>query len=453
MRYSLADLSERMFNRPVAISMHKAQVILGVLGPRLNVSSLLIAGDENAKPIATMQAMAAKERAQVEMMPGDADLQQRDWETGALLDPYEVWNGVAILKVRGTLMAEGGLNPSSGMTSYNGLSFKARTAMADSRVLGVLLDDDSGGGEVVDLFETCAALKALAAAKPMRTVVRGAAASAAYALACCGQEITCAPYSWVGSIGALIAHADFSKQLENEGVAVTLISSAAHKTDGHPALPLAADVRAKLQAEVDASAATFIAHVAEQRGKSTDEIASQEAAFFAGDEAFSLGLVDKIMSWDDSLKEFAEAVNRRRPPAASPVRAPSASANRGVAGMDPSNLAPAAENQPDVTAEAPQAAIAAAITAERARIGELLELDGESRVSAELKSAITSGTSAGAFAIAQMKSTAQQQRTALESARADAAKPDQLPEARADATGSQQKVNRGLAFVNRNKAG
>jgi signal peptide peptidase SppA len=450
MRYSLADIQERMFNRPVAITRQKAEIILGAMGPRLHVSSLVVAGEEGRTRIGDLAARAAEERSAIESRPGDEDLIERDWDTGAILDPYEVWNGVAVMKVRGTLMAEGGLHPRSGMTSYEGLDYKLRHARADSRVRGLVYDIDSGGGEVVDLLEFCRHLREARDQFPIRAIVRGMACSAAYAIASCADEITCAPYSWTGSIGAVIAHADFSKQLQEEGVTVTLIASAPHKTDASEFIPLETEVRAKLQAEVDQAAATFINHVAEARSVSADEIAAQEARFYNGGEALDLRLVDKIMPWDDSLKEFAEAVNRRQPSAATP--APSgtaASANRGATRMDRGNLAPAATDQPEFTQETQIAAVAAAQTAERARIGQLLELDAGSTASPALSAAIGAGTSAGDFAIELQRASNQQRTDALASARSDSVKGSELPEQRSDTSASTQKPNRGLAAVER----
>lgn len=454
MRYTLADIQERMFNRPVMITRQKAEIILGVMGPRLNIGSLVVAGEDRPMPIGELKVLAAQAAVDLDSRPGDGAIAKRDWETGAVIDPYELWNGVAIMKVRGTTMAEGGLDPASGMTSYAGLDYKLRYAQADDRVLGLAYDIDSGGGECVDLLEFCNHLLAAREQFPIRAIVRGMACSAAYAIACCANDITCAPYSWSGSIGALIAHADFSQQLEQEGVKVTLIASAPHKTDASACIPLADDVREKLQGEVDQGASAFIAHVADARGMSADQIASQEARFYNGGDALQLGLVDKIMAWDDSLKEFAEAVNRRQPPAASPVPAGlSPGANRGATRMDPNASAPAAVDQPEFTLATQQAAVqsavTAAVTAERERVKALAELDDESTVSEPLNAAIAAGTSAGDFAIQRQKAAREAQAAALTGARADAASATDLPHRRSDTSASAKAPNRGEAAVNR----
>jgi signal peptide peptidase SppA len=334
-KWSIADIQERMFNRALMVSRHRAEIALGVLGPRMNIGALIVGAE--AEPLAQLKAKAATAKAEIDGMPGDGDLKKYgyDFATDSFYekDPYELWQGCAIFQVRGTLMAESGIDPASGATGYDGLGFKARHALDNAAVKGAILDIDSGGGEVIDLLELCSHLRALADKKPLRAIIRGSGCSAAYALAACAGpgQITAAPYSIVGSIGAIMMHADFSKNLEADGIDVTLITSAAHKADATPYAPLPDDVAAKLQGMVDACASSFIDHVAAARGQERDALAAQHAAFFSGSEALSLGLVDKFMSWDDSMKEFAAAVNGTgsRPASSAPPISGGASSTKG----------------------------------------------------------------------------------------------------------------------------
>ena len=456
--FSLVDISERAFNRPLMITAEKAQVVLGVIGPRLNVSSLVMQGEGGVPvPIAALQARAAVTHAEMEKLPGDNALAPRDWETGAVLDPYEIWNGAAIIPVRGTLMAENGLNPASGATGYDGLSYKIRhahEAWREGRVKGLALDIDSPGGEVIDLMELCHQLLTIREDMPIRAIVRGCAASAGYALASCASpgQITSAPYSMVGSIGAIMMHADWSKNLENDGIAVTLITSAAHKADGTAVLPLAEDVRQRLEASVKACASSFIDHVAEARPvMSRAAIEAQEARFYTGEEALGQGLVDKFMAWDESLREFATLLNGSGNSGRAARPAPGARNAKGTT-MNTTTTAPA-DDEPVYTeaqmsaakAEASQAT-AAAITAERERFAQLAELDSGSTLSASLTQAISEGTSAGDYAIALARENKAAIATAAEAAKTEAVKPGELPSGSA-ATGA--KPNRGQAAVDR----
>ena len=459
--YSLVDISERAFNRPVMITPEKAQIILGVIGPRLNVGQLIVAGDDSPPvPIQSLAAMASGARLEMDPMPGDVRMAARDWNTGAIIAPYETWMGAAIIKVRGTLMAENGLNPSSGATGYDGLLYKARYAHADPKVKGLLLDIDSPGGEVVDLMEFCQQLLAIREDKPIRAIVRGCAASAGYAIACCASpgQITAAPYSMVGSIGALMMHADWSKNLEQDGIAVTLITSAAHKADGSSVLPLAADVRERLQASVNECASAFIDHVAQARPiMSRDAIVGQEARFYSGDDALSQQLVDKFMSWDESLREYADFLNGSGNPgrAARPgAQGPRGTGAQSSKGKTMSTNSPG-DDAPIHTEAQLQAAVAsattAAVTAERERIGQLCALDSDSSISEGLSAAISEGTSAGEYAIGLATAAKAATATALEAAKNEAVAGEQLPGKSASRSGggSGQKVNRGKAVMER----
>ena len=454
--FSLLDIQERAFNRPVMITREKAEIVLGVIGPRLNVGSLVIDGENEARSIGALSSLAAKAAAEMEPMPGDRSIAARDWDTGAIVDPYENWRGLAIIPARGTLMAENGLNPYSGATGYDGLSYKLRYAGADAKVGGVVLDLDTPGGEVVDLMELCAEIVALRSVKPVRAIIRGCAASAGYALAAAANEITAAPYSIVGSIGCLMMHADWSKALEKEGVAVTLITSAAHKADGSQLFPLAADVRERLQMSVDESASTFIDHVAAARSMDREAIVAQEARFYSGDDVLKHGLVDKFMSRQDSLTEFAEQVNGSGISGRAARSAPGARSQKGMT-MDNGNAAPAGD-QPVHTEAALASAVAtaqtqastAATTAERERITALIELDAESSVSDGAMKAITDGTDAGAFAIGLAKAAKVEGAAALAAAKADAVTTEQIPpKGDARGAGTEEQVNRGAAAVDR----
>lgn len=463
-KWNLADIQERMFNRPLMVRRDKAEIALGVLGPKLNIGSLFLADSGDEKKLSALTAQAA---AEMEELPGDRYLKKIDGWTGAELDPYEIWNGAAIFPVRGTLMAEVGIDPVSGATGYDGLGFKTRHALANSKVKGAILDIDSGGGECVDLLELCSELRSFAERKPLRAIVRGQACSAAYALAACAGpgNITGAPYSLAGNIGAIMMHADFSKALEQDGIDVTMLVSAAHKGDANPYEPLPGDVAARLQAMVDSTASDFIDHVAEARSQSRDGIVAQEARFYSGKDALELGLIDKFMSWDDSMREFAAGLNSPARPGRGTTAPSGARSVKGHA-MSTENPAPAAESQPGITEddreeirlEAHAAGKAegekAAIAAERERIGQLAELDASSTISPALSQAISDGTGVADFALAQARAKKDGQAAALAAGKADAVPGNKLPEGSAPAQQptAQPESNRGKAYAARKQA-
>lgn len=479
-KWSLADIPARLLNTPLMVSEARARIALGVMGPRLNIAALVSAndaGDAVREPIANLTADVERARAEMESMPGDDGLKKIRWVEGVgpvEVEPYEIWNGIAILTVRGTLFAENGLDPASGATGYDGLSYKIRHALSDKRVKGAILDTDSGGGEVIDLLETCNQLRGFAEKKPLRSIIRGTAASAAYALAACAGKgnITAADYSVVGSIGAIMVHGDYSKMMEQDGIDVTIIKSAAHKDDASPYKALDAEVANSLQAMVDSCAASFIDHVADARGMDRGGIVEQQARFYSGQQALDLGLVDKFMAYDESMREFAETVNgtARRPAAASPGRGGVGASSTRETKMDTieSALAAIVADSSDTNiraaltalhtagiaagkAEGETAGSTAGAAAERERITALAELDGQTTVSEGLAAAIEAGTSAGDYAIALQKAAKAAGPDALAAAQADAANVSQLPAASGHQRGNGE-ANRGKAYAEKKKA-
>ncbi|AKM09871.1 hypothetical protein AB433_07545 [Croceicoccus naphthovorans] len=450
-----------MFNRPLMVTRDRAEIALGVMGPKLNIGALVVSGEESERrPMASLASVAAAARVELDQMPGDASLARRDWD-GNVLDPYEVWNGLAVLPVRGTLMAENGLEPFSGATGYDGLSYKLRYAAGDAHVAGVAFDIDSGGGECVDLLELCSQIRSFE--KPVAAIIRGTACSAAYAIACsAGVGNVYAPdYARVGHVGAILMHADFSKKLDQDGIAVTMIASGEHKADGNPYQPLGEEIGRKLQGEVDAAAADFIAHVADSRQIDAAAIRAQQARYYTGADSVSQSLVDHVMSWDEAFKHFAQRVNS--PASRSGSSAPSgARSARKETAMSNEAPAPAAEQQPGITeaqiaaakAEGREEGITAGATAERARITELAEMDAGSTISASLGEAIEAGTSAGDFAIGLAKAAKAKQGAALTDVKAEAVPAAALPEggATAAAPGVKPKANRGADYAQRKAA-
>lgn len=442
--YSRAEVMRRLFNAPLQVLPDTAAIVIGAVGKRYDIEQLLFAGEGRTLSIGELEARASAARVEISAR-GNIDQRAPKLAAEQLMP---VIDNVAHIEVRGETVAENGIGPMSGFTGYDGIRAQVIAADADPSVRGLLLDINSPGGEVDSLYECVGSLMGRRGTKPMRAVIRGTGASAAYALAACADEITINALGMAGSVGTIAMHADFSQQLEQEGVRVTLITAGAHKADANPFEPLPPKVRDRIAALVNLANDQFIAHVAEARSLSQDQVRGQQAQLYRGEEAVQAGLVNKVMSWADSIAEFSQQVNGGLSSGRPARSAPGARSQEKK--MNTEQTAPAADT-PEYSAATQDAAVKAAVAADRTRIGQLIDLDAESRCTPALSAAIVDGTSAGDFAIACMKSTAQQQRTALESARSDAAQPEALPQARTDATGAQQKANRGLAFLNRNK--
>lgn len=286
----LMMIADRVLNRPLLITRDKAQVILSILGGRIGVNA----------PEATR-------------FEGDRFERDDNGRPGAV-KPYSVANGVGIITITGSLVARGAwIGASSGLTSYEGIQHQLKTAAGDASVKTAIIDIHSPGGEAVLAFETAALMRELSATKRTIAIVNGMACSAAYAIASGATEIVTAETGVSGSIGVVLLHADFSRQLDREGISPTLIHAGAHKVDGNPFEPLSADVRDDLQQEVNAFYDAFLSTVAKGRGNRLTSAAARktEARTFIGKAAVAAGIADRVGSFESVLAELQRADGRK----------------------------------------------------------------------------------------------------------------------------------------------
>jgi len=190
-----------------------------------------------------------------------------------------------------------------GGDGYDSILQRVQAALDDRQTAAVVLRMDSPGGEVAGCFECVRALRAAGAAagKPLVAAVDELCASAAYALACACDAIVAPDTGCVGSVGVILALTERSTQLATAGVTTNVITSGAAKADGHPALPMSPDARARLQAEVDHLAGVFHAEVAAARGMTPAAVQGLEAQCFYGAAAVAAGLADQVGNLNDAI--------------------------------------------------------------------------------------------------------------------------------------------------------
>ena len=146
-------------------------------------------------------------------------------------------------------------------------------------------------------------------------------------------------------------HADRSGELAAQGVKPTLIFAGSHKVDGNPFEPLSDAVRADLQASVDAHYRQFLDTVALGRGSrlTADMARATEARTFIGSEAITLGLADRIASFDEVLTSLSQNNTTSTP------RPSGRNARKGGISMSTEEMAAAAEAVPAAGPTAPMA--------------------------------------------------------------------------------------------------
>lgn len=314
----LLRIAERVLNRPLLVHPDKVPFVLAVLDGRI--------------PLGDVSELREQAEANIAELPTEAQLVMRGPNPGAsrfVGDVYETddggrpiarlpyrrtKDGTAVITVTGSLINRGAfVGSSSGETSYEGIKHQLAMALADSKVASLLLDIESPGGEAVGAMEAAAAVRAANKVKPVTAVVNGMAASAAYALASGAGKIVTTPSGVVGSIGVVLLHADFSRQLDKAGITPTLIFAGAHKVDANPFEPLTEPVRDDLQREVMQFYDLFVAAVADgRRGMSPQGIRATEARVFIGEEAVKVGLADEVGTFESVLSELSSRNSARQ---------------------------------------------------------------------------------------------------------------------------------------------
>lgn len=250
--------------------------------------------------------------------------------------PYVRDGDVAVVSIEGPLAQRAWACWMFSGDGYDAIVSRVNAALADASTRAVVLRLDSPGGEVAGCFEAVRSIRAASAAagKPLVAYCDEMAASAAYALACACDEIVCPDTGILGSIGVIFSVTEQSEALRIAGRSTAVITSGAAKADGHPALPLSKEARARYQAEVDQLADVFAGEVSAARGLSVAQVRGLEARVFLGASAVNAGLADRVGNVATAL-ERARALAGARTPVSSLAREPAAPRAPTTAGKTP----------------------------------------------------------------------------------------------------------------------
>ncbi|MBG0879421.1 S49 family peptidase [Burkholderia sp. 9775_39] len=281
-------LATRLFNVPIAITPHKAEIVMAALADRLGITQLF-------RPDGHVIALAGG-GAQAFLSDMDAEDEPVD------MRPYEVWEGIARIPIQGTLVHKlGTLHPWSGMTGYDGIRALLSLAMEDTEVRAIVLDIDSPGGEVAGCFDLTDSIYEARGQKPIWSILTESAYSAAYAIASATDKVIVPRTGGTGSVGVICMHVDFSKALSQAGIDVTLIHYGDRKADGNEYSPLSKDARARVQADVDTMGELFVETVARNRSLTAARVRSTQAGTFLGAAGVEVGFADAVMAPDEAL--------------------------------------------------------------------------------------------------------------------------------------------------------
>lgn len=271
MPHRFAHLAGRLYGVPLLIHRPKLDVILSVLEARTHLQT------------APLPDWLPAQRAPLPSQPG-----------------------IAVIEIHGTLVRRtAGLDPVSGLLSYESISAQLDDALANPSVQGIVLSVDSAGGEAGGVFDLADRIFAARAQKPIWAIADDMAFSAAYAIASSAERVWITRTGGVGSIGVIALHVDQSARDATDGLVVTPIYAGARKNDLSPHQPLADRARSDLQAEVDRLYGMFLSTVARNRQLDVQAVRDTEAGLLYADDALKDGLADGISSPQEVLASFA----------------------------------------------------------------------------------------------------------------------------------------------------
>ncbi|MCJ2067762.1 S49 family peptidase [Methylobacterium sp. J-030] len=222
--------------------------------------------------------------------------------------PYEVVDGIAIVRIQGVLVHGDDCCWWWGETSYASIRRTLLAALADPEVKAVVLHVDSPGGEVAGCFDLADDIYRLRGEKPIVAIVDEYCCSAAYALASAADRIVAPRTAVIGSIGVITMHLDVTAALEQAGLKVTTVQFGDRKSDSYPTTVLSDDARKRMQADIDSLGKMFVALVARNRDLNPDAVRATEAGTFLGAAAVKAGLSDAVLTPDAAFAALVETL-------------------------------------------------------------------------------------------------------------------------------------------------
>jgi len=174
-------------------------------------------------------------------------------------------------------------------------------------VKAIVLRVNSPGGGVGPSQEIYRSLMKTREVKPVITSMGGVAASGGYYAAAATNGIVANSGTITGSIGVIMGYTNFRQILDKIGLEPVVFKSGDMKDAGSPTRDMTEKERPYLQQLVTSLHGQFVRDVATARGLEVPDVAKlADGRIYTGEEAKSLGLVDRLGNLEDALEWAAE---------------------------------------------------------------------------------------------------------------------------------------------------
>ena len=186
---------------------------------------------------------------------------------------------------------------------------EAIKTIEERRFPALLLRIDSPGGTVGDSQEIYAALRRLQETVKIVASFGNISASGGVYIGMGANHIMANPGTITGSIGVILRGNNLERLLERVGVSFKVIKSGPYKDILAFDRELTEEERIILQELIDVSYGQFVKTVAEARHLSEDTVRRfADGRIFTGEQALTLGVVDRLGSEEDARRWTAELV-------------------------------------------------------------------------------------------------------------------------------------------------
>lgn len=180
---------------------------------------------------------------------------------------------------------------------------KLQMLINSNQIKAVVLSINSPGGTAYGGEDLYSYINQIAQKKPVVTVIKTIATSAAYMVASPSHHIVARNNSLTGSIGAIVSSPDASIFLDKLGIKFNTIKKGDLKADPSLYHPINEATKKMLLSLIDDNYTTFFNIILKHRKLNQDAITQiSDSRIFTGNQAKSLNLIDEIGGEDEALK-------------------------------------------------------------------------------------------------------------------------------------------------------
>ena len=253
----------------------------------------------------------------------DAEIRSHEDEMESTNKQYVSWyNGdIAVIEVNGTLMKDPPPSMSVGNAAitYPRLVQALTELVENSQARQIILKISSYGGSAVGAIQTMDAIRDLQQQKPVIAFIDDYACSGGYFLASQCSDIVSATGADIGSIGVLMVLTDDSKQLEDMGLKLTVVSTGEYKglgADGNVSQKLVDEQ----QEYVDQIQQELLERVRAARSFTDADIeAVTTGKIYRSEAALDLKLINRIANWHEMVDIDSKSEAYQKPTTYQPI--------------------------------------------------------------------------------------------------------------------------------------